>query len=109
MKLQKYIDLGEKTTQNKCSEIKISELKNTPTEYNNINKIIKLSEDNIKLMSPCEFNNNINPITMEPCLESMSNISDREMSNFEKGYLLAFTILAVGLLYKANYKLSFRA
>ena len=70
---------------------------------------IKLSEDNIKLMSGCEFNSNINILTGQPCLETMQNVNEDVyyMSNFEKGYLFAFTLLTVGLLYKANNKLIF--
>jgi hypothetical protein len=111
MSLQNNIDLGSNTLLNRCKTINVNSLKNIP---DNISKNeIKLSEDNIKLMSGCEFNNNVNILTGQPCLETMQNynvMSDmgdiKLMSNFEKGYLIAFTLLFVGLLYEANNKLT---
>ncbi len=110
MKLQKNIDLGENTLKNECTDISTNLLKtnSTPSPY------IKLSNDNLNLMSACEFTPNnkfisINPLTKSQCLETMKNLDEPElnMSTLEKGYLLAFTVLVVGLLYKANYKLQY--
>ena len=60
-------------------------------------------------MSGCEFNDYRNPVSGAYCLETMQNIDDYDrvivMSNFEKGYLIAFTVLVVGILYKANNRL----
>ena len=60
-------------------------------------------------MSGCEFTDNINILTGNPCLETMmnenENINDeytRNMDYLEKGYLFAVTILFVGILYKAS-------
>jgi hypothetical protein len=125
--LQNNIDLGTNTLNNNCQNIKVNSLKKLPPEFNTQNMQsanIKLSDDNIKLMSGCEFSNNMNPITGKPCFEAMQNLStpqdlnekgnldyspynyNTKMDFTEKGYLIAFTILTVGLLYKANYKIN---
>jgi hypothetical protein len=115
MKLQKNIDLGSQTIKNECTDIDITTLKNIPADLKNSGSAnIKLSNDNIRLMSPCDFTTNINPVTRTQCLETMANIneptySSTKMTNFEKGYLAAFTILIVGILYKANHKMTFRS
>jgi hypothetical protein len=111
MKLQKNIDLGTNTINNNCHTININSLKRLPSTISTQNITsanIKLSDDNIRLMSGCDFSTNINPITGTPCFEAMQNLEDDtnyKMTFNEKGYLIAFTILTVGLLYKANYKL----
>lgn len=106
MKLQNNINLDNTTISNNCKTIDLDTLKYLPS--NTVSGKIKLSEDNINIMSGCEFNNDINTITGKYCLETMQNVNEdiyvTEMTNFEKGYLLAFTILVVGLLYKANNK-----
>lgn len=109
MKLQSNIDLGEKTKQNNCNVIQKSNLKNLP--QNITSETILLSTDNINLMSSCEFTNNRNPLSGAYCLETMQNLNESNtihISNFEKGYLFAFTILVVGVLYKANQKLIYK-
>jgi hypothetical protein len=109
MELQKNIDVGENTIKNECMNIDVSTLTEPPPNMT-IGQI-KLSTDNINLMSSCDFKSNKHPITGQPCLETMQNIGDKytiepNMDAFEKGYLIAFSILVVGLLFKANYKLS---
>jgi len=109
MGLQQNIDLGANTLKNNCQNINIHSLKTLPPRQNIGQGYIKLSDDNIKLMSGCEFTSNIKPITKKPCLEAMQNIEDQtiQMSYFEKGYLIAFTLLTVGLLYKATNRIKY--
>lgn len=106
IKLQTNVGLEEKTIENKCKLIQTQSLTNLPTRFD---ESIKLSEDNINIMSGCEFNDYRNPVSGAYCLETMQNIDDYDrvivMSNFEKGYLIAFTVLVVGILYKANNRL----
>jgi hypothetical protein len=109
MSLQKNIDFSGNTFKNNCQNIKLNSIRYLPSNFqvqNTSNEYIKLSDNNIKLMSGCEFSSNTNPLTGEGCLEGMQNIENENMGAFEKGYLLAFTVLVVGLLYKANYRLN---
>lgn len=66
-----------------------------------------LSDDNIYLMDPCDFYDGINPLTNKVCtnnvIESMQNF---KMTRSDKGYLMAFTLLIVGILFNANYKIT---
>ena len=114
MKLQNNIELNDNTLNNVCQTVNLDTIKYLPE--NTVTRGIKLSNDNINIMSGCEFNNDKNTFTGNHCLETMKNINEdineniniKEMTNFEKGYLFAFTILVVGLLYKANYKINYK-
>ena len=81
----------------------IKKLSNIPSGWT---ENIHISNDNGTLLSPCDFKDNSNFFNNTQCIETMTNLGEPEdMTNFEKGYLIAFTILVVGLLFKANTRL----
>jgi hypothetical protein len=102
------IDLSLNTLNNNCNNILLSDLNTT----NNLNNSIKLSQDNTNLMSGCDFNSGINSFTGNSCTENMEDVEgitlEPSSSIMEKGYLICFSILIIGILFKASIKLDTR-
>jgi len=106
MKLATRTNLGMDTSYNVYNNcMSTDKISNLPS---NSPSMLKLSQNNINLLSPCEFKDNINPQSNLPCLETMQNLNEtnQTMSFSDKGYLISFSLIIVGLLFKANYRLT---